>query len=126
MPAAATAPMSRRLPTAAIDQHVAGRVRQARKVLGITQRELGAAIGVSYRQVHKYERGLNRVDAGTLFSIANALKLPVSYFYQGLGCAGPPPGHNPIMAKTVASFSAIRDRRRREAFALLVRALASD
>ena len=56
--------------TAAIDDHVGGRIRERRIMLGLTQQQLAEMIGVTYQQAHKYERGINRVSAGRLFEIA--------------------------------------------------------
>ena len=68
----------------AVDRHVAGRIRQKRIELGITQETLGKVLGVTFQQVQKYERGTNRVSAGHLFSLANLLDVEVSYFFEGL------------------------------------------
>ena len=57
---------------AAIDDHVGGRIRERRIMLGLTQQQLAEMIGVTYQQAHKYERGINRVSAGRLFQIARA------------------------------------------------------
>src|ERR1700736_4754230 len=75
--------------TAAIDNHVGGRIRDRRIMLGLTQQQLAEVIGVTYQQAHKYERGINRVSAGRLFEIARALSAPITYFYEGIGEEGP-------------------------------------
>jgi DNA-binding XRE family transcriptional regulator len=51
--------------TAAADNHIAGRIRERRIMLGLTQQQLAEMIGVTYQQAHKYERGINRVSAGS-------------------------------------------------------------
>jgi transcriptional regulator with XRE-family HTH domain len=79
----------RRRSTAAIDDHIGGRVRERRIRLGLTQQQLAEMIGVTYPQAHKYERGINRVSAGRLFEIARALSAPITYFYEGIGEEGP-------------------------------------
>src|SRR5882724_8526144 len=71
--------------TATIDDHVGGRIRERRIMLGLTQQQLAELIGVTYQQAHKYERGINRVSAGRLYEIAGILSVPVSYFYEGIG-----------------------------------------
>ena len=71
--------------TVAIDDHVGGRIRERRIMLGLTQQQLAEMIGVTYQQAHKYERGINRVSAGRLFEIARALSAQISYFYEGIG-----------------------------------------
>jgi transcriptional regulator with XRE-family HTH domain len=52
------------------DDHIGGRIRERRIMLGLTQHQLTEMIGVTYQQAHKYERGINRVSAGRLFEIA--------------------------------------------------------
>ena len=64
--------------TVAIDDHVGGRIRERRIMLGLTQQQLAEMIGVTYQQAHKYERGINRVSAGRLFEIARALSAPIT------------------------------------------------
>jgi len=60
------------------------RIRQARKMKGISQTKLGEILGISYQQVSKYEKGRDKVSAQTIAYIANALSLPVNYFYKNL------------------------------------------
>jgi transcriptional regulator with XRE-family HTH domain len=67
----------------AIDRHVAARIRMQRKVRGFSQTELGKSLGVSYRQVQKYEKGVNRVSASRLQRIANVLKVAPDFFFDG-------------------------------------------
>jgi len=66
-----------------IDAHIGDRVRAARKALGISQTMLADALGITFQQLQKYEKGVNRVSAGRLFDIAHALGLPIDYFYEG-------------------------------------------
>ena len=70
------------------DRHVGARMRERRIMLGLTQHQVAELIGVTYQQAHKYEKGINRVAAGRLYSIAQALGVEVSYFYEGLQTAG--------------------------------------
>jgi transcriptional regulator with XRE-family HTH domain len=65
-----------------IDQRVAKRIRERRRLLGITQQRLAAMIGVAFQQAHKYERGLSRVSAGRLYHIATVLDAPIAYFFS--------------------------------------------
>ena len=67
-----------------VDLHVGGRVRMRRKMLGISQEHLADALGLTFQQVQKYERGANRVSASKLYEIAKTLRVPVSYFFDGL------------------------------------------
>ena len=67
-----------------VDIHVGSRIRLRRKVLRMTQEQLGEQLGVTFQQVQKYERGSNRVGAGRLFSLAKSLDVPITYFFEGL------------------------------------------
>jgi transcriptional regulator with XRE-family HTH domain len=69
------------------DRHVGARMRERRIMLGLTQQQMAELIGVTYQQAHKYEKGINRVSAGRLYSVAQALGVEVSYFYEGLQTA---------------------------------------
>jgi transcriptional regulator with XRE-family HTH domain len=62
-------------------------MRERRIMLGLTQHQLAELIGVTYQQAHKYEKGLNRVAAGRLYTIAQALGVEVGYFFEGLHTA---------------------------------------
>jgi transcriptional regulator with XRE-family HTH domain len=68
----------------AADAHVGRRIRLRRVWLDMTQVALGAAIGVSFQQIQKYEKGTNRVSASRLQELANALDVKPSYFFEGL------------------------------------------
>jgi len=71
----------------AIDAHVGGRIRLRRTLLGLTQERLGDALGLTFQQVQKYERGANGVRASRLFDLARILEVPVGYFYDDLPAA---------------------------------------
>jgi transcriptional regulator with XRE-family HTH domain len=66
-----------------IDLHVGSRVRLRRKFLGKSQDALAGHLDLTFQQVQKYERGLNRISASKLFEMARALQVPVSYFFEG-------------------------------------------
>jgi transcriptional regulator with XRE-family HTH domain len=70
-----------------VDRHVGARIRARRIMLGLTQHQMAELIGVTYQQAHKYEKGINRVAAGRLYGIAQALGVEVSYFFEGLQTA---------------------------------------
>lgn len=70
-----------------IDAHIGSRVRLRRLTAGISQEQLGGALGVTFQQVQKYEKGANRIGAGRLYRISRILGVPVSYFYEGLSYA---------------------------------------
>lgn len=68
-----------------IDRHVGQRLRRQRRLLGLTQSQLGDAVGIRFQQVQKYECGANRVTASRLYELAKALGVSVEYFFDGLG-----------------------------------------
>ncbi|MBB3263494.1 transcriptional regulator with XRE-family HTH domain [Azospirillum sp. OGB3] len=65
-----------------VDAHVGQRVRMRRTLLGMSQEKLGEAIGLTFQQVQKYERGSNRISAGTLYRLSQVLDVPVSFFFD--------------------------------------------
>ena len=67
-----------------VDLHVGGRVRLRRKLVGISQEQLADALGLTFQQVQKYERGSNRVSASKLYAIARTLGVPIAFFFDGL------------------------------------------
>jgi transcriptional regulator with XRE-family HTH domain len=67
-----------------VDLHVGARIRLRRRMQGVSQEKLADALGLTFQQVQKYERGANRVSASKLYEIASALRSPVSYFFDGL------------------------------------------
>lgn len=73
---------AKRKPRNPADAHVGARIRMRRMILGISQEKLGMALGVTFQQVQKYEKGATRVGAGRLLEIANYLGVPVSYFFE--------------------------------------------
>jgi len=67
-----------------VDKHVGKRLRVRRSLLGISQEKLAAAVGVTFQQIQKYERGTNRVSASRLLRFSQVLQVPVDYFYENL------------------------------------------
>ena len=65
-----------------VDVHVGKRVRIRRKLSGISQTALGDMVGLTFQQIQKYERGANRIGASRLYEIAQALDVPVSFFFD--------------------------------------------
>jgi transcriptional regulator with XRE-family HTH domain len=65
------------------DKHVGSRVRMRRMMLGMSQEKLGDALGLTFQQVQKYEKGTNRIGASRLQQIAQILQVPVSFFFEG-------------------------------------------
>src|SRR5436305_3330542 len=66
-----------------IDKHVGSRVRMRRMMLGMSQEKLGAALGLTFQQVQKYEKGTNRISASRFQHAAHILKVPPQFFFDG-------------------------------------------
>ena len=110
-----------------VDVHVGKRVRHRRWLVGMTQQQLAEKVGIKFQQIQKYETGANRVSASRLWDIADAMDVPVSFFFEGLDGhdvgtvgAGTP---NDILAdkeamELVRSYYAIPENQRRRLFDL--------
>lgn len=110
-----------------IDQHVGDRIRARRIALGLTQQGLSAQVGVTYQQVHKYERGLNRIAAGTLFALAEALGVEVRYFFDGVENVPemtPTSSRDRMLLELTRNLMDMRSRKHQEAACSLARTLA--
>ena len=66
-----------------VDQHVGSRVRMRRMMLAMSQTNLGNALGLTFQQVQKYEKGTNRIGASRLQQISRTLQVPVAFFFEG-------------------------------------------
>jgi len=75
-----------------VDKHVGSRVRMRRLMLAMSQEKLGAALGLTFQQVQKYERGANRITASRLQQISHILQVPVTFFFEGAPNASAPHG----------------------------------
>ncbi|QPB22509.1 helix-turn-helix transcriptional regulator [Rhizobium sp. 007] len=73
----------------AIDVYVGGRLRLRRQVLGLSQGSLAEALGITFQQVQKYEKGMNRIGASRLQRIAEILRVPVGFFFENNASASP-------------------------------------
>ncbi|MFP7673658.1 helix-turn-helix domain-containing protein [Marivita sp. S0852] len=67
-----------------VDVHVGKRVRHRRWLVGMTQQQLAEKVGIKFQQIQKYETGANRVSASRLWDIADALDVPVAFFFEGI------------------------------------------
>ncbi len=67
-----------------IDRHVGERVRMRRMLLGMSQERLGEQLGLTFQQVQKYEKGVNRIGASRLFDLAQVLAVPIQFFYENM------------------------------------------
>lgn len=72
-----------------IDKHVGSRVRMRRMMLSMSQEKLGDALGLTFQQVQKYEKGTNRIGASRLQQISLILQVPVAFFFEGAPTLGP-------------------------------------
>ncbi len=68
-----------------VDVHVGGRVRAGRTLIGMSQKELGKHVGVTFQQIQKNEKGMNRIGASRLWKISLILGQPISWFFEGIG-----------------------------------------
>jgi transcriptional regulator with XRE-family HTH domain len=127
-----------------IDAHVGTRVRMRRMLLGMSQEKLGEHLGLTFQQVQKYEKGVNRIGASRLFDLSQVLGVPVQYFYEGVANTGAEAAGNAGFADRPAesyvvdflstreglelnkAFERITDVRVRRAIVDLVQALAGD
>ena len=75
-----------------VDVHVGERVRQRRRLLGMTLQQLGEKTGIRFQQIWKYEAGTNRISASRMWDIAAAMEVPVSFFFEGLDGQAPDTG----------------------------------
>ena len=97
-----------------IDTHVGKRLRLRRNIMGMSQENLADELGITFQQVQKYEKGVNRISASRLFEIARLLAAPVAFFFEEFGQANPVMG----LAEDSAEFEA-EDDKGKESMALL-------
>jgi transcriptional regulator with XRE-family HTH domain len=100
-----------------IDSHVGARIRLRRTLMGMSQERLGEALGLTFQQVQKYERGVNRVGASRLFDLSRVLDVPISFFFDDM----PEP-----LAATYGTQSSSLTGRRTLGFADAQEAFAND
>jgi len=108
-----------------VDVHVGEKVRQRRLLMGMTMRQLGESVGVNFQQVQRYETGAKRISASRMWSIAAAVGVPVSSFFEGLvgqvadvgKVRGDPLTDNEAM-NLVRTYHAIPESKRRRLFDL--------
>ncbi len=104
-----------------VDVHVGARLRQHRTLLGMTQTDLGDALGLTFQQVQKYERGANRISASRLFDLSRVLDVPLEYFFddmprevaasspaRGGGKTKEPPSYEPYPMATRETLELVR------------------
>ena len=110
----------------AADRHVGARIRERRVMMGLSQQQLARMIGVTYQQAHKYEKGINRVAAGRLYNIAQALGVEVGYFFEGLESKEDfkPTTQQRMLLELARNFIGMPNRKHQEALCSLARALS--
>jgi len=121
-----------------IDVQVGNRVRIRRMLIGMSQERLGDLLGLTFQQVQKYEKGVNRIGAGRLFEMSRILNVPVDFFYEGVNAAPAHPGEEgqgPPVMEFVSSgegmqlslaFMKIKDAKVRKRVLDLVKSLAEE
>jgi len=96
-----------------IDVHVGTRIRLRRTLLGMSQERLGEALGLTFQQVQKYERGVNRVGASRLFDLSRVLDVPISFFFddmpEPLSQSGGGIGGGPLSGRRTMGFADQQD-----------------
>jgi transcriptional regulator with XRE-family HTH domain len=109
-----------------IDAHVGHRVRSIRMLRGMAQEELGRQLGLTFQQVQKYEKGVNRIGAGRLYDIAGILGVKVQDFYDGLNGAPaadvPAPALSDDALRMALRFETLDPRSRRMIYAAVLAA----
>lgn len=129
----------------AIDIHVGSRVRLRRMVLGMSQEKLGEQLGLTFQQVQKYEKGVNRIGAGRLFDLSHVLGVPIQFFFEEApayqiegsshgGFAEKSPGENDLVdfmatregLELNKAFVRVSDARVRRSLIELIRSLADE
>jgi len=108
------------------DRFVGLKIRERRIMLGLSQQQMANLIGVTYQQAHKYERGINRISAGRLYEISQVLRVPVGYFFEGVGDAGNDtlPPRQRMCLEVARNFALIENERHQEALSQMARSLA--
>ena len=135
--------MAVRLPLKApnpIDQHVGRRVRMRRLMLAMSQEKLGFALGLTFQQVQKYEKGMNRIGASRLQQISHILQVPVAFFFEGAPNALAPQGSGSALSmaeiddfisdseglRLIGAFMRIDNATLRRRIVMLVQEIAGD
>jgi transcriptional regulator with XRE-family HTH domain len=103
-----------------VDKYVGSRVRMRRVLLGMSQEKLGEALGLTFQQVQKYEKGTNRVSASRLQQISKTLKVPPAFFFEGVPTGDlqkPGFAEDPLSSQVVDFLSTVEGLQLNRAFA---------
>jgi transcriptional regulator with XRE-family HTH domain len=114
------------------DKHIGARVRMRRMQLKMSQGDLGAALGLTFQQIQKYEKGANRIGGSRMHQLSQKLQVPVQFFYEGLAPSGSkyqPNIVNEVLSTSeglaiVEAFYKIKDSAIRRKFVALAQAVA--
>ena len=119
-----------------VDTQVGNRVRIRRMLIGMSQEKLGDLLGLTFQQVQKYEKGVNRIGAGRLYEISRILGVPIDFFYEGVSLEGgvAESGAAPVMEfvssgeglQLSLAFMKIKDSKLRKRVLDLVKSLADE
>jgi transcriptional regulator with XRE-family HTH domain len=123
-----------------VDKHVGSRVRMRRQMLAMSQEKLGAALGLTFQQVQKYERGANRISASRLQQMSHVLQVPVEFFFEGAPNASEPHGSGSALSvaqiddfisnshglRLIGAFMRIDNAAVRRRIVMLVQEIAGD
>jgi len=110
-----------------IDVHVGGILRQCRVNKGMTQTDVGDAVGISFQQIQKYEKGANRIGMSRLWDLSIALDVPITHFFEGLGDSDHTAQASTLSEATLAlasEFDMIEDDAAKNHFLYLARILS--
>jgi transcriptional regulator with XRE-family HTH domain len=106
------------------DAYIGGRIRDCRLLLGLSGRQLAEMIGVTTQQIHKYETGHDRITAGLLYVVAQALETPISYFFDGLSGQQIPVGQRQrLLMEFTHSLREIQNEKHQQAVGAAIRLL---
>ena len=109
-----------------VDVHVGHQLRLRRTLRGMNQTALGKSVALTFQQIQKYENGSNRICASRLWQFANVLRVPVSYFFDGLEeNAQPEPVPTRAALELMRNFRAIRTQEVRNNLGTLARSIAA-
>lgn len=125
--------------TGSIDKEIGSRVRMRRISIGMSQEKLGDMLGLTFQQVQKYEKGMNRISVGRLVDIAKILGVDIHFFFDGIKSVKPEPGFaeeetspyisevmsTPEGLQLIRTFTGIKSPKVRKSIVQLVAALAS-
>ena len=107
-----------------VDVHVGNQVRARRTILGISQEKLGEALGLTFQQIQKNEKGMNRIGSSRLYELSHILDVPISFFFEGLDEARSEGGEDTLTKRetlelTRAYYRIKSDKVRKQLFGLV-------